>query len=390
MLLTIITFLIVLSVIVFFHELGHFATARKFGVKAEEFGLGFPPRAFGIYHNQDGKWKKVWGGKKVEAKGTIYSLNWIPLGGFVKIKGENVTQADIEKKDKDSFAFRPIWQRFIILIAGVCMNVVLAIVLLSVGFMIGLPQELNSGLGAGARVSDHKIQVTQVMPDSPAAKADLRLGDAILNVDNRNINTSEDLQKITNDNVNKKMTYQIKRGQEELSKEITPIVLSETKKGGIGIGIAETGIVSYPWYAAIREGSYLALYLLWVILAAFGALIKGLFMGQGAGANLAGPVGIAVLTGQMARLGLVYVMQFTAMLSLNLAIINALPFPALDGGRILFLLIEKIKGSPVKKEIEGVIHNIGFALLMCLILVVTFKDVASIGGKLMMLWAKIW
>src|SRR3989338_7670480 len=139
MLLTIIVFLLVLSVLVLAHEWGHFATARKFGVKAEEFGLGFPPRAFGFYKNNQGKWKHIFGSKEVtDCPGTVYSLNWLPLGGFVKIKGENGEGHD----EPDSFASRPVWQRAVMLSAGVIMNVILAMVLIISGFMVGLPLSL--------------------------------------------------------------------------------------------------------------------------------------------------------------------------------------------------------------------------------------------------------
>jgi len=393
MLLTIITFLIVLSVLVFAHELGHFLTARRFGVKAEEFGFGFPPRAFGIYKNYQGKWKFVWGGKEVaDSPGTVYSINWLPLGGFVKIKGENGPSASsglAEDEDKDSFAFRPIWQRAVMLSAGVVMNIVLAAILISVGFMMGLPQALDGSLDSGALVSDRKIQVVQVVKDSPAELAGLRLGDTILSIDGNEFANFEELQAYVNARIGKVLDYKIGRGAETLEEKITPVVMAETGKGGVGIAISETGIVRYPWQLAIWQGVKTTLILTWAIIVAFYELLKGLIMGQGVVADLSGPVGIATLTGQVARLGFIYLMQFTALLSINLAVINFFPFPALDGGRVLFLIIEKIKGSPVKKEVEGAIHNIGFALLMVLVLVVTFRDINRFSNIFNNIWDKI-
>ncbi|MDP2736944.1 MAG: site-2 protease family protein, partial [bacterium] len=178
-------------------------------------------------------------------------------------------------------------------------------------------------------------------------------------------------------------------GQEFYDLMIMPEVLTETGLGGIGIGIIETGIVSYPWYLAIFEGIKTTLFLTWAIIMAFYELIKSLTLGQGVTADLSGPVGIATLTGQVARLGFVYLLQFTALLSINLAVINFFPFPALDGGRVLFLIIEKIKRSPVKAEVEGAIHNIGFVLLMALILMVTFLDIAKFGNVFQTIWEKI-
>lgn len=137
-------------------------------------------------------------------------------------------------------------------------------------------------------------------------------------------------------------------------------------------------MVRYPWYLAIWEGIKMTFLITWAIIIAFYDLIKNLIIGHGMNAELAGPIGIAAMTGQFARLGLVRLMQFVAMLSINLAILNFLPFPALDGGRVLFLFIEKIKGKPVNREVEGIIHTIGFALLMALVVLVTYKDIAKI------------
>lgn len=165
--------------------------------------------------------------------------------------------------------------------------------------------------------------------------------------------------------------------------------MAETGKGGIGVAISEVGMVKYPWYYAIWEGFKTTFMMVWAILVAFYELFKGLILGHGVSADVAGPVGIAVLTGQVARMGVIYIMQFTAMLSINLAIINFLPLPALDGGRVLFLIIEKIKGRPVKRELEAAIHNIGFMLLMVLVLLITFRDVMKFGDKFRMLFDRI-
>ena len=385
MFLTIISFLAVLSILVFAHELGHFWVARKCGVKAEEFGLGFPPRFFGVYKDKDGKKKYIFGGKKVEEiPGTIYSLNYIPIGGFVKIKGENGD----EEKARDSFINHPIWQRILILSAGVTMNIVLAAVLFSFGFMFGLPQTVD-GLDKNAKISDVQVQILQVLPESPADRAGLRVSDVVFSVNGENIINEEQLQEITNNNTGNEVNYTIKRGKENIDFKIIPEIIEETEKGGIGISIASVGLAKYPWYLAIWEGIKTTIFLTWAILVAFYGMIKGLIMGQGAGAELAGPIGIASLTGQFARMGIGYLLQFAALLSINLAILNFFPFPALDGGRVLFLIIEKIKGSPVKREVEAVIHNTGFIILMVLVLVVTFLDVAKFGDSFRALWDKI-
>jgi regulator of sigma E protease len=382
--LTLVIFLVVLSVLVFAHELGHFWTARKFGVKAEEFGLGFPPRAFGLYKNKEGKWKKVWGGKDVEdASDTVYSLNWLPLGGFVKIKGEDGEFA----LEKDSFGSKKIWQRAIMLSAGVAMNIILAAFLFGLGFMIGMPQATDE-MPASADISDKKIQVVEVISDSPAYRAGIEIGDIIESIDATSFSDSADLQKFVDERAGKELDYKIKRGEKEISLKVVPEKMEKEGRAGIGIGIAEMGIVKYPFFSAIWQGIKTTVILTWAIIAAFYEFFKNLILGKGVSGDVAGPVGIAVLTGQVARMGFVYILQFTALLSINLAIINFLPIPALDGGRVLFLIIEKIKGSPVKREVEAMLHRIGFTLLMLLVLVVTFRDVLKLD-KLKMIWERI-
>jgi len=270
----------------------------------------------------------------------------------------------------------------------VTMNIVLAAILISVGLMVGFPQSLDN-VGSKAIISENKIQVMDVLPDSPASKADIKAGDTIISINNTEFKNQEELQNFVNENNGKELAYKINRGKEELVKNITPITINETGKGGIGVSIVETGMVKYPFFTAIWEGIKTTLFLTWAIIAAFYGLIKSLILGNGLVGDLSGPVGIASMTGQVARMGFVYVLQFTALLSINLAIINFLPIPALDGGRVLFLIIEKIKGSPIKRELEARLHKIGFALLMLLILVVTFRDVAKYGDKFKMLFEKI-
>lgn len=384
MLLTIIAFILVLSVLVFVHEMGHFMTARWFGIRAEEFGFGFPPRFAGVYKNNEGKWKFVRGNKEVtDCPGTVYSINFIPLGGFVKIKGE-----DGDNTESDSFGAKKIWQRTVVLSAGVLMNIVLAAILFSTILMIGSPQAVD-GLGKGAEVSERQLQIIQVAENSPAAQAGLQLGDAIVSINGIEFAKFEDLQKYVDENRGKVLDYKIKRGQEIKDLKITPQLDEKLGKGVIGVAMAETGIVKYPWYLAIWQGIKQTGLYTWIIIVAFYELLKGLILGNGVSADVAGPVGIASLTGQVARMGIVYLLQFTALLSINLAIINFIPFPALDGGRVLFLALEKLKGKPVRRELEAVIHNVGFLLLMVLIVIVTFRDILKFGDKLKIIWQGI-
>lgn len=269
--------------------------------------------------------------------------------------------------------------------AGVIMNVILCLVLLSVGFGFGLPSALGDKIDSRAVISNRNIQVIEVMAGSRAKEAGLRAGDAIVSIGGQKFSNISELNGYLADKDNQELSVIISRGQEEISKSIKVEKYSFEGREIIGFGISliETAIVRYPWYLAIYKGVIATFIWLAAIVVAFATVIKNLIVGAPTGVEVAGPVGIAVLTGQAVNLGWIYLLQFTALLSLNLAIINILPFPALDGGRLLFLVIEKIRGRAVKQEWENLTHNIGFILLMILILFVTFGDVAKYGGKIL-------
>ncbi|MDD4995305.1 MAG: RIP metalloprotease RseP [Patescibacteria group bacterium] len=379
MLLTIIIFIAVLSLLVFAHELGHFWVSRLFGVKAEEFGFGLPPRIVGVVKDDAGKWRVVGGKDEAVFKRTIYSLNWIPVGGFVKIKGESGEA----QGDNDSFSTRKIWQRALMLSAGVIMNVVLAAGILSLGFMLGLPSVVDDEPPTGAIVRDREIQILSVLKDSPAAAAGLASGDVIQKIDGRDFTTTAEVQEYVSGRENQETEFIFNRQGTELVKKITPVKLAETPHGGgIGIGLADVGLVSYPFHVAIWRGTQSAVFLTGEVIIAFGELIKNLVVKQEVAVDLSGPVGIAVLTGRAVRMGITYLLQFTAFLSINLAVVNFLPFPALDGGRVFFLILEKIRRRPVSVRLESLIHNIGFALLMVLVVLITYRDLVRASGQI--------
>ncbi|MBI5621795.1 RIP metalloprotease RseP [Candidatus Falkowbacteria bacterium] len=369
MLFTIIVFILVLGILVLVHELGHFFTARKFGCKVEEFGLGFPPRA------------KQWTSKK---SGINYSLNWLPIGGFVKIKGEDGEN----RVDQDSFGAKPAWQRAIILCAGVTMNLVLAAVLLSIGFGIGLPSALPDDLSelGNVRVVQEKIQVYRVADGLPAAAAGLQTGDEIVSLDGQQFSATAAVSDYIATREGEVVNVALRRGGEDLAVSLIPEYYEAVGQSVMGVELIRTGLVRYPWYLLPWKGVEATYSLTIAILTAFYTLLHNLIAGVPVGAEIAGPVGIAALTGQMARLGVSYILQFVALLSINLAIINIVPFPALDGGRVLFLIIEKIHRRPVSQKLETAIHNAGFALLMLLMLFVTYRDIAKWGSGL---WNKI-
>ncbi len=382
MFLTIIAFIVILGVLIMAHELGHFVTARIFKTRVYEFGFGFPPRVVGVYKDKDGKRKWVWGKKfkADQASNTVYSLNLIPVGGFVQIKGENAT----EIKEPDSFGAKKIWQRAIMLSAGVFMNVILCAVLLAICFNIGAPTILDKvAQGYAKDIKDEKIQIISVNKDSPAELAGLQINDALLSLDGNAISEVEEVQKYIAMRENQVVELEVLRNNKIIKAIAAPQILDTSNKiPVIGIGLVKTGIVSYPWYSSIWlgiQGTYNLLIALFVALA---GIIKSIFTTGEMTVELAGPIGIAVFTGQMVNLGIVYVLQFAALLSLNLALINFLPFPALDGGRVVFLIIEKIRGQEINQKIENIVHTVGFAVLMILIIFITYKDLTRWGGKI--------
>ncbi len=380
---TIILFLLILGVIVFVHELGHFMMAKLYDVKVEEFALGFPPRIASF--------------KKGE---TEYSLNSVPLGGYCKIMGEDGE----EKNNPRSFGSKSVGKRFLILSAGVIMNFVLAFVIFSVIFTAGFPQNVTnenlsivksdrydaSGVSGMAQmegtksVKDIKVQISEIVKDAPADKAGLETGDTIVKAGKKEITSIEDLQNYTEENLGKPITLSILRGEENITKEITPRMEYPNGEGAMGISLIKTAVVSYAPLEAIKKGYEYTVHLTIFIIMAFATVIWGLITTGKTAAEVSGPVGIAIMTQQAASMGFMTILHFTALISVNLAIINAIPFPALDGGRLLFLMVEKIKGSPINQKWEAKANNAGFALLMLLMVVVTFKDIVKFD-----LWGKV-
>lgn len=365
---TVILFLLVLGLLVFVHEMGHFVVARRNGIKADEFGFGFPPRIGGVvWDDETQKHRFVKGNEEVESPHTVYSLNWIPLGGFVRIKGE-----DGVTKDPDSFATKSAWVRIKVLAAGVVMNFLLAWVLISFVLMMGFPQQVDPQTSPSGK---RDIQISQVLPNTPAEAMGLRFGDAILTIGAERALSVAQVQDYILSNKGQKISLQVKRGDQVLSLEGMPRIDYPQNEGSLGIGLGETEEISYPWYEAFWQGAISTYHLTVGMLDGLYSIFKGLITGTHAGlSDVSGPVGMAKLTGQVSDLGFVYLVYFAAILSINLGIINILPIPALDGGRIFFILIEVVKGSPLSQKTEGIFHQIGFITLLLLMLLVTIHD----------------
>ncbi|MFH1426662.1 MAG: RIP metalloprotease RseP [Candidatus Kerfeldbacteria bacterium] len=360
---TILIFILVLSVLVFVHELGHFVAAKLFGIRVDEFGFGFPPRIFG---------KTI--------KGTLYSLNWIPVGGFVKIKGVAGDDKDLQKNegDSDSFANRPFYKKFIILFAGILMNGLLAVLLFTITFVVGVAA-LQDDVQPGGTILESAIIVSAIVPEGSAAQVGLQIGDAIQRINEEEIESSEALQEYTSSSADKTLTLEVKRDKEVFEVDVIPkkVELDGYEYIGIGVGFQEVVKVRYSWYQALWMGTTTTGQVIAEIGIALVGIMKSVFTTGSVGEDVAGPVGIAVLTGQFARMGFIPLLQFTALLSVNLAIFNFLPIPALDGGRLIFVVLERIRRKPVNQQIEAMIHNIGFILLLIFVLLITLKDVSQ-------------
>lgn len=359
MLLTIVIFLAILGILVLTHEWGHFIVARRAGLIVEEFGFGFPPRLFSF--------------KKGE---TLYSINLLPLGGFVKILGEDGSGTDNPK----SFASKSISVRSLITSAGVAMNFILGAVLLIIGFYIGLPQAIDKENEALAK--NIQIQIVSVAFNSPANAAGINFGDAVkyLKIGDKIININEItiLQNTVNEYLGKNIILGIERAGTPFEFKIMPRKDPPQGEGALGIALVKTGIVSYSWYQSVWLGVKSSFIVTWEIIKGFAGLLKNLVMAGEVPSEISGPVGIAVLTKQAASLGFTYLLNLVALISFNLTVLNLIPFPALDGGRLLFFGIEKIKGSKISPKIENVIHAIGLFLLLALVILITYRDILKL------------
>lgn len=352
---SIIIFIIILGILILAHEWGHFISARRAGLKVEEFGFGFPPSLF--------KFKKG---------DTVYSINLIPFGGFVKILGEDGTSPSAP----ESFASKSPGVKSRIIASGVAMNFLLALILIIIGFNVGLPSAVDETNQAFAH--DIKIQVGLVASNSPAAKAGIKIGDAIYAVDKIPVAEVSILQDYIKTKLGQDVVLGIKRGSENFELQVQPRLQPPQGEGPLGIALVKTGIIRYPWYKSVWLGLKSTVILTYAILEGFWGLLTGLVSTGHIAGEISGPVGIAVLTTQAVNLGFAYVLQLVVLLSLNLAILNLLPFPALDGGRLLFLAIEKIKGSPVSPKIENAFHLVGLVLLLTLAVFVTWQDILKL------------
>lgn len=353
LLIAIIAFIGLLFVLVVAHEFGHLVAAKKAGCRVEEFGFGFPPRLFSFMVGE-----------------TRYSLNLLPLGGFVKIEGEDMQE---DTPGPTSFGHKSVGWRTVILAAGVFMNVVLAWVLLSVQGVVGIPTIVTAE--NAQQLTRHQTFILAVSEGSPAQAAGLAPYDRVALLDGIPEPSVERVQNIVEMKAGQSIGITIDRQGQQFSYELPVRDNPPAGEGPLGVSLAETGLYTVPWWQAPWRGLVRTGDMLYAIGQQFGVIISSVLSGDSLGGGLTGPVGIAVYTREVTELGLGYLLEFAALISLNLAIINILPLPALDGGRIAFVLIEGIRGRRLPAAAEKMTHTIGFIALILLLVVITLRDI---------------
>ena len=348
-------FIAILVVLVVAHELAHFATAKLFNIYVLEFGIGFPPRLIG----------RQWGD-------TVYSLNWLPLGGFVRMLGEEIPD------HPRSLAAAARWKRFIVLVSGSVVNLLLPVVIFAVAFTI--PHEQSIG----------RAVIEQIVPGAPAEAAGFQTGDVIYEVGGRDANNANAAGRLIRLNLGKEIDVVVRRGQEYVTLRVEPrwtppsgqgptgiLIRSQcTMVGGVGC-VPFTETVSQPPWESIPAGARATLDAMILARNEVVSWFRG-----GSSPELAGPVGIAQATGEVAREGGVTpLLALAALLSINLGVLNLLPLPMLDGGRIFFLLIEVVRGGRrIAPEKEALVHLVGFVAFILLAIAITFADIARIAS----------
>ena len=381
MFLTGLTFFIILSILVLIHELGHFLMAKKIGVKVEEFGMGLPPRIIG---------KKI--------KGTVYSINWLPIGGFVKLAGEDEEEPSVNshsprlssgeagqqtarlkadsRKLKAFFWARTKKERAAILLAGVTMNFLLA---------VGITSYL---LTQGVHVPSGRVHVERVMPGSPAEIAGVMVQDRVVSITyyagdgkagETRIATPKELIDTTKAHIGEEITLAIDRNGTPISLRVVPRRESPKGEGPMGVAISDLELKNYPWYQIPFEAVKINLERAWAMLSSLGFTLWRLATLHSVAADVAGPIGIAQVTGQAVKFGFKAVLEFMSILSLNLAVLNVLPIPALDGGRLAFVFIEKIIGRKLRPAFERSTHQVGMLILFALIFLISINDILRIA-----------
>lgn len=382
-LLGIIVGIIVLTILVVAHELGHALVAKRYGTIVEEFGVGFPPQAWS---------KKI--SKSFLGRDVVYSVNWLPLGGFVKLQGEH--DDDSGKGDYGTLTF---WQKTQVLLAGVVMNWVLAVILITILALVGIPKILPNqfSVPADTHMVNQPVELLSVSKGLPAAQAGLKQGDQIVRFDNKPVSSPDDLATSTARNKGKTVDVTYERNGKKHTTQVDLRASDSDKRGYLGVEPAQRQIMRATWSAPI-VGVCTTAQLTWLTLQSLGQLVgntvSGLVMKlspdkvsqqqantnlAAAGNSVAGPLAIfGIIFPAADKMGPAYVVMIAAVISLTLAVMNILPIPALDGGRWFVTALYRIFRRPLTKVAEDRIHGTGFMVLMLLVVVITIADIGKL------------
>jgi len=364
---TIIVFILVLVALIVVHELGHFFAAKLSGMRVDEFGVGYPPKAWG---------------KRIGE--TEYTLNWLPFGGFVKIFGEDPEEGTLPAPR--SFTSKPRTLQALVLVAGIAMNLLFAYLLITATLMIGTTRALTAE--EAARAPDAMLAVASVLPGSPADEAGLVPGDIIVRTESAGGSyEGADPRLFTalvgENEAGAPLALAVREGDGTKEVAVAPeagVIAADPERVALGIGLTPVGTISVPFWQAPVEGALLTWELTKQTAIALVHFFAGIFTLTADLSQVAGPVGIAGAVGNASSDGLAPLMTITALISINLALINLLPIPALDGGRLLFVLIEAVIRRPIAPSVANAVNGVGFALLILLMLVVTASDIFKIVG----------
>ncbi len=376
---TILIFVVVIVALIVVHEFGHLVAAKLSGMRVDEFGLGYPPRAMII----------------AKAGDTLYTLNWLPFGGFVKILGENGAQsAGEEIRDPRAFTNRPRILQALVLVAGVAMNLLFAYVLITGALIAGTPRALSADEIQVAHNTE--LAVAVVLSESPASVAGLMPGDSILSaksargewhasIGSTGLTTSVPLPKSFSafiaEGGGAPIELTVMRGGDKRTVVATPaagVAIADSARYALGIEVATIGVVPLSFGEALTDGARLTWGATVLTAAGLGHFFLSIFTLSADLSQVAGPVGIAGVVGSASLQGVGYLLSIMAIISINLAIINLIPIPALDGGRLLFVIIESVIRRPIKTSVARAVNGIGFVFLILLMLVVTANDLFRI------------
>ncbi len=353
-------FIAILLVVVLVHEAGHFVAARMMGVKVEEFGFGFPPKLYGY---------------RPEGSETEYTVNALPLGGFVRLYGEDGSYAD----DPRSFAAKSYRAKVFIVGAGVGMNLLLALAVFGIMGLLGAPVSVDEDTDAG-EVTNVRVLIADVASDSPAQEAGLERGSEIVSINGTSVASAADIKRLISQAQGDSIELMFRSGGETDTAELTPREDPPEGEGAIGIVMREMGLKRLGVLEAAEQAVMRVVGIIVGTAVVLGKLVASIFVDVGGNVQgqVAGPVGIFAVVQQMYQQGFSYVLLITGALSTSLAFINILPIPALDGGRWAFLTVERIRGKELPEGVTEQIHGAGLLLLLGLIIVVTIKDIMEL------------